>query len=137
MDKDDINECDCSEKVHHDLPENETWHCPKCDAEWWGEPATVLDLLAENAALRAERDGWVRWAAEKICEAQAEATEAERKLAETVARQLPDISTDGPNEIDDHRHWLARQLLDSKLTANEAYSIVRHFPSISKEAERG
>lgn len=36
------------------------------------------------------------------------------------------ISTDGPNRIDSHRRWLARQLLDSKLTDEQAYSIVRH-----------
>jgi len=36
------------------------------------------------------------------------------------------ISTDGPHKIGDHRRWLARKLMDSTLTADEAYSIVRH-----------
>lgn len=43
---------------------------------------------------------------------------------------LPPISLDGPHEIDFHRQWLARQLLDSKLDDEEAYSIVRHDPAI-------
>lgn len=36
--EEDFNECDCAEKVPNDLPEDETWRCPKCDAEWRGEP---------------------------------------------------------------------------------------------------
>ncbi|WP_295169810.1 hypothetical protein [uncultured Brevundimonas sp.] len=47
---------------------------------------------------------------------------------------LPPISLDGPHEIDFHRQWLARQLLDSKLDDEEAYSIVRHDPAIKLPA---
>jgi hypothetical protein len=125
------------------------------------EPATVLALIAEVAALRGDlekseadrirgvddRMSWTRRALEaerKLAEAEdygkalaKEALGYRNKLAEAVGRQLPDISNDGPHKIDDHRYWLARQLLNSKLTADEAYSIVRHFPGISKEAERG
>ena len=45
--------------------------------------------------------------------------------------QLPTISLDGPNKPDEHRVWLARQLLDSKLTDEEAYGIVCHSPAVS------
>ena len=41
-----------------------------------------------------------------------------------------DITTDGPHNIEDHRRWLARQLLDSNLSADEAYSIVEHSPAL-------
>lgn len=41
------------------------------------------------------------------------------------------ISTDGPHKPDDHRVWLARQLLDSKLTTEEAYGIVCYHPAVS------
>lgn len=47
---------------------------------------------------------------------------------------LPPISFDGPHEIDFHRQWLARQLLDSKLDDEEAYSIVRNDPAIRPSA---
>lgn len=59
------------------------------------------------------------------------AAEAAACIREMVDRQLPAISKDGPNETDRHgRFWLARQLLDSKLTAEEAYGIVAHHPAI-------
>lgn len=58
--------------------------------------------------------------------------EAAACIREMVERQLPAISKDGPNEIGRHgRFWLARQLLDSKLTDEEAYGIVAHHPAIS------
>lgn len=57
-------------------------------------------------------------------------TEAAACIREMVERDLPSISKDGPNEIDDHRYWLARQLLDSKLTKKEAYEIVAYHPAI-------
>lgn len=41
------------------------------------------------------------------------------------------ISTDGPNKIGDGRRWLARKLMDSKLTEAEAYEIVAYCPSIT------
>lgn len=40
------------------------------------------------------------------------------------------ISVDGPNKITDQRAWLARQLLDSKLTDGEAFGIVAYHPDI-------
>lgn len=43
---------------------------------------------------------------------------------------LPPISFDGTNKISDHRVWLARQLLDSKLDDGEAYSIVFYSPAM-------
>lgn len=47
---------------------------------------------------------------------------------------LPPISLDGPNLPDENRVWLARQLLDSKLTDAEAYGIVRHSPAVKSPA---
>jgi hypothetical protein len=44
---------------------------------------------------------------------------------------LPAISHDGPHKPGEHRIWLARQLLDSRLTEDEAYSTVAHSPAIS------
>lgn len=40
------------------------------------------------------------------------------------------ISTDGPVKINDQRRWLARQLMDSKLSDKEAMGIVAHHPGI-------
>jgi hypothetical protein len=44
---------------------------------------------------------------------------------------LWEISKDGPIEIGHQRRWLARQLMDSKLTEHEAMSIVAFHPQIS------
>lgn len=44
---------------------------------------------------------------------------------------LPPISLDGPHRPNTHRRWLSRKLLDSKLTDDEAYGIVRCHPAIS------
>ena len=41
------------------------------------------------------------------------------------------IMGDGPHKITDHRRWLARQLLDSKLSEEEAYGIVRYSPGVN------
>lgn len=65
-------------------------------------PDYLLALLSEVAALRGE-----------------------------VERSLPSISFDGEHAISDHRRWLARQLLDSKLDDGEAYSIVAYHPAIT------
>ena len=46
----------------------------------------------------------------------------------TARRPEPEISLDGPNKIGQHRKWLARQLLDSRLTDDEAYGIAAYFP---------
>lgn len=48
----------------------------------------------------------------------------------------PSILTDGPYEISKTRLWLARQLLDSKLSDKEAFSIVAYHPSIYDMVER-
>lgn len=42
------------------------------------------------------------------------------------------VSTDGPHKISDTRRWLARKLMDSKLTDAEAFSIVAFHPSIAE-----
>ncbi len=46
------------------------------------------------------------------------------------------ISTDGPHKPCEHRVWLARQLLDSKLTDDEAYGIVAFSPAVSDVARQ-
>ena len=43
---------------------------------------------------------------------------------------LPPISLDGPNQPDEHRLWLARQLVDSKLDDETAYGIVAWSPAV-------
>lgn len=40
------------------------------------------------------------------------------------------ISCDGPHKITDHRAWLARQLMDSKNSDEEAFGIVAYHPAI-------
>lgn len=44
--------------------------------------------------------------------------------------RLPGISLDGPHRPCEHRVWLARQLLDSQLSDEEAYSTVAFSPAI-------
>ncbi len=44
---------------------------------------------------------------------------------------LPPIALDGPHRPNEQRQWLSRQLLDSRLTDAEAYSIVAYHPSVS------
>jgi hypothetical protein len=51
-------------------------------------------------------------------------------VALDIARGAKSISEDGPHEITDARRWLARQLLDSKLSDEEAFGIVAHHPAI-------
>ena len=53
-----------------------------------------------------------------------------QSAAQTGEVDLPPISLDGPHKPDGNRLWLSRQLLDSRLTAEEAYSIVAYSPSI-------
>lgn len=40
------------------------------------------------------------------------------------------IDKDGPYSPTDHRRWLARQLMDSKLTEDEAFEIVFWSPAM-------
>jgi hypothetical protein len=53
-------------------------------------------------------------------------------------RAVPEwpISVDGPHSIDDKRRWLARQLMDSKLSAEEAFDIVAYHPAIKSTLSR-
>lgn len=41
------------------------------------------------------------------------------------------ISKDGPHTISDARRWLARQLMDSRLSEAEAIGIVAHHPALA------
>jgi hypothetical protein len=47
------------------------------------------------------------------------------------------ISKDGPHEISDHRRWLARQLMDSKLDEKTAFEIVAYSPAITAALTQG
>lgn len=87
-------------------------------------PATVLALLAENAALRAERDEW----RDTAFKARSANTEAERKLAEAVGL-LRDA-------IEEHSHMTDVDAFEElgNVAATELIA-VRNF--LSKEAERG
>ncbi len=51
----------------------------------------------------------------------------------SVVELEPDwaVSKDGPIKIGDQRRWLARKLMDSKLTDEEAFGIVCYHPNIS------
>jgi hypothetical protein len=44
------------------------------------------------------------------------------------------IATDGPHAPGEQRLWLARQLMDSKLTDKEAFGIVCYHPDVSRQA---
>lgn len=48
----------------------------------------------------------------------------------------PPISLDGPHKPGEQRQWLARQLLDSRLDDEEAFSVVAFHPDI-KDAREG
>ena len=63
-------------------------------------------------------------------EARALTAEVER-LRGLVGEARPPISLDGPHLPDDHRVWLARQLLDSKNDDETAYGIAAYFPAVS------
>lgn len=68
--------------------------------------ATIVEELADNfARLQAERDRAVAWP----------------------------ISVDGPHKITDQRAWLARQLMDSKNSDEEAFGIVAYHPAIRED----
>ena len=66
--------------------------------------------------------------------------ESLRALTERVARMEEElrhapstwpISLDGAHKPGNHRVWLARQLLDSKLTDKEAFGVVCYSPAVS------
>ena len=44
---------------------------------------------------------------------------------------LPSIAVDGPHRPCEHRLWLARQLLDSRMSDAEAYSTIAFSPAIT------
>lgn len=50
--------------------------------------------------------------------------------AEEGDETLPEIAKDGPHRPNPMRMWLARQLMDSRLTDEEAYDIVAHSQSL-------
>lgn len=47
------------------------------------------------------------------------------------ASMAADITTDGPHTITGARRWLARQLLDSRLSDLEAFNILAFHPSVT------
>lgn len=51
------------------------------------------------------------------------------KVMDTSLSAHP-MANDGPHKPNQHRLWLAQILLDSKLTDEEAYSIIHHHPAI-------
>ena len=84
-----------------------------------------MELVARLEA-KADKLGCDEWRAPALLK------EAAACIREMVERQLPAISKDGPHEIGRvGRFWLARQLLDSKLSDEEAYGIVAHHPAIT------
>lgn len=50
--------------------------------------------------------------------------------AEGAAGSVGDITTDGPYPPSDSRRWLARKLLDGRLSDEEAFEIVSFHPCI-------
>lgn len=107
------------------------------DAPTTRETADHAGLAALIQDLRNSRTVWDNARARpKEIETQAADT-IENLLSEIAAlrdemeRSLPSITLDGEHAISDHRRWLARQLLDSRLDDGEAYSIVAHHPAIT------
>ena len=84
------------------------------------------DLARLLAAVRQEayKEGWNDREGDLIAGVNRIAPEAS---GEPVAWP---ISVDGPNKITDQRAWLARKLMDSKLTDGEAFGIVAYHPDI-------
>lgn len=99
------------------------------------EYQALLAALSNSPAREAGEA--VRWTAVGAAREAADQSLATLKtvLAHPPAQQdregAGDITTDGPHEINDHRRWLARQLLDSKLSEDEAYGIVAYSPAIT------
>ncbi|GEM_PF-1208920 len=111
------------------------WHADKAlrAIEQICSPDYLLSLLAENAALRAERDTWKKLAENGAAGAALHidrATEAERKLAEAVGL-LRDLASwfDGSAY---NGAWVIRS---GDLGVDDAICAARTF--LSKEAERG
>ena len=74
----------------------------------------------------------------RIAALHAELMAAWEVLAERISPPNPQagepvawpISVDGPHKITDQRAWLARQLMDSKNSDEEAFGIVAYHPAI-------
>lgn len=89
---------------------------------------TDHSALIERLEAKADKLGCDEWRAPALL------NEAAAALRE-MQRFMPPISFDGPNVPNEHRLWLARQLLDSKLSDDEAFSIARSFPSAPNQAK--
>lgn len=55
-------------------------------------------------------------------------------IDEAVRALALNRAADGPYKIDSSRYFMARQLLDSNLTAEEAYGIIREHPAFDEVA---
>ena len=106
-----------------------------------GEPVDLEALLKDPNAVHLNM---LRGGIAKLTPAQIghlyRGEEAEEVIRE-VRRQNPEtqgagepvawpISVDGPHKITDQRAWLARQLMDSKNSDEEAFGIVAYHPAI-------
>ena len=111
------------------------------DHEWFGVAGAVNQAEALAVALFAARCPGIRMTDEDMhyylsaAESALSAVSAELDYpiapkAEPVS-DLPPISFDGPHKPNDHRVWLARQLLDSKNDDATAYGIAAFHPAIS------
>lgn len=65
----------------------------------------------------------------------ARARQADEAEAEIARLKQLHISFDGAHTPDDQRQWLARQLLDSKHSNEEAYGIVAYHPAVGDAAK--
>lgn len=132
--------------------------CDRWDTPDWSDHRHTRDFIND---LRAAANAWnARPDTEKLKEAITVLTRmrenragtnnaaiaTERRALDTVIEALtawntrpdegelePDwaVSKDGPIKIGDQRRWLARKLMDSKLTDKEAFGIVCYHPNIS------
>lgn len=92
----------------------------------------LIELLRSFSAMES---GWYanvgKRTGEACCRAMSRAADRIAALSHTPAPAAePVISTDGPHKINDHRKWLARQLLDSQLSDEEAIGIVAYSPAL-------
>lgn len=99
--------------------------------------AALATRLAGSWEAERDADTLMRWANGDLLMTKETIAEIIKRAVPALRAQppaLPSISLDGPNLPDEHRVWLARRLLDSKLTDEEAYGIVRHSPAVKPPA---